>query len=262
MNLKEKIKKGPVFGIAVFTGAACAVEAVGNLGYDFVMLDLEHTPIDADNSIEKLIMAALRSGVSPIVRTADDDPVTLRKLVEMGAEGVTVPHVRTREDIDGIVRSIKFPPLGRRGSDSNVRAANFGAPGFSWPDYIARQNAHTMIIPMDEDYEFTDHIEEILENPNIDAVHFGPLDYALSIGVPIRYKMDDPKVALGFNSLVRLARPKGIGVMVPCVPPTREYAEELIAMGANILIMGNDMWHFQKSIGKAMDEIVTEIRKG
>ena len=61
MKLKEKMKAGPVFGVAIFTGAACAVEAVGNLGYDFVFLDLEHTPLDAGAGMEKLIMAALRT---------------------------------------------------------------------------------------------------------------------------------------------------------------------------------------------------------
>jgi 4-hydroxy-2-oxoheptanedioate aldolase len=118
-----------------------------------------------------------------------------------------------------------------------------------------------MVIPMDEDFEFTDNMEEIMASPCIDAVNFGPLDYALSVGVPIRYKMDDPKVDYAFKRLVELARPRGIGVMAPCVPPTPEYARELIAAGANMLIMGNDMWHFQKSIGKAMEETVRVMRR-
>jgi 4-hydroxy-2-oxoheptanedioate aldolase len=261
MKLKEKMKKGPVFGVAIFTGAACAVEAVGNWGYDFVFLDLEHTPLDADVGMEKLIMAALRTGVSPLVRTANQDEAVLRKLVEMGAEGIIVPHTRTAADVEEIVRAVKFPPLGRRGSDSNVRAAGFGGPGFSWQEYITRQNAETLIIPMDEDYEFTDNIEAILSNPLVDAINFGPLDYALSIGIPIKYKMDDPVVAGAFKKLVELARPKGIGVMAPCVPPTLEYAHELITSGANMIIMGNDMFHFQSGIGKAANEIVSVVRK-
>jgi 4-hydroxy-2-oxoheptanedioate aldolase len=261
VNLKEKLRQGPVYGVAVFTGAACAVEAVGNQGYDFVFLDLEHTPLDAGNDIEKLILCALRSGVSPLVRTADQDEVVLRKLVEMGAEGVIVPHIRMARDVEDIVRAIKFPPVGRRGADTNVRAAGFGGPGFDWTTYISAQNDETMVIPMDEDFEFTDNMEEIMASPCIDAVNFGPLDYALSVGVPIRYKMDDPKVDYAFKRLVELARPRGIGVMAPCVPPTPEYARELIAAGANMLIMGNDMWHFQKSIGKAMEETVRVMRR-
>lgn len=261
MLLKEKLKKGPVYGVAVFTGAACAVEAVGNLGYDFVFLDLEHTPLDAGNTMEKLIMSALRTGVSPLVRVANEDEVVLRKILEMGAEGVIVPHTRTAHDVQQIVRAVKFPPLGRRGADSNVRAAAYGAPGFSWTEYIERQNSQTMVIPMDEDYEFTDNIEEIMNSPCVDAVNFGPLDYALSIGVPIRYNMSDPKVAYAFKRLVELAKPRGIGVMAPCVPSTPEYARELIAMGANLLIMGNDMYHFQKGISGAMNETVSMLRK-
>jgi 4-hydroxy-2-oxoheptanedioate aldolase len=261
MNLKEKMRKGPVYGIAVFTGFTGVVEAVGNHGYDFVFLDLEHTPLDAGNGIEKLIMSALRANVSPLVRTADGDEVTLRKLVEMGAEGVIVPHTRTADDVAEMVRAVKFPPLGRRGADSAVRAARFGGPGFSWDAYIADQNDKTMVIPMDEDYEFTDNIEAILDSPCVDAVNFGPLDYALSVGVPIRYDMSDPKVAFAFKRLVELARPKGIGVMAPCVPPTPEYARTLIEAGANMLIMGNDLYHFQKGIGAAMSDAVAAMRK-
>lgn len=116
MLLKEKLKKGPVYGVAVFTGAACAVEAVGNLGYDFVFLDLEHTPLDAGNTMEKLIMSALRTGVSPLVRVANEDEVVLRKILEMGAEGVIVPHTRTVHDVEQIVRAVKFPPAWTSGS--------------------------------------------------------------------------------------------------------------------------------------------------
>lgn len=261
MNLKEKLKAGPVYGIAVFTGSAAVVEAIGNHGYDFVFLDLEHTPLDAGVGIEKLIMSALRARVSPLVRTADADEVTIRKLAEMGAEGVIVPHTRTAGDVEDIVRAIKFPPLGRRGADSAVRAAGFGGPGFAWEAYIKAQNDGTMVIPMDEDYEFTDNIEAILSSPCVDAVNFGPLDYALSIGVPIRYKMDDPKVAYAFKRLVELARPRGIGVMAPCVPPTPEYARELIAAGANMLIMGNDLFHMQRGIGAAMTDVVAAMRR-
>jgi 4-hydroxy-2-oxoheptanedioate aldolase len=159
-----------------------------------------------------------------------------------------------------MVHAIKFPPIGRRGADSAVRAAGFGGPGFKWEDYIKGQNEHTMIIPMDEDYEFTDNIEEIMNHPGVDAINFGPLDYALSVGVPIRYKMDDPKVAYAFKRLVELAGPRGIGVMAPCVPPTPEYARELIAMGANMLIMGNDLYHFQRGIGAAMQDTVNIMR--
>ena len=188
MKLKEKMKHGPVFGVAIFTSAACAVEAVGNWGYDFVFLDLEHTPLDAEIGMEKLIMAALLTGVSPLVRTANEDEVVLRKLVEMGAEGVIVPHTRTIQDVEKIVQAVKFPPLGRRGSDSNVRAAGFGGPGFSYENYIKNQNSDTMIIPMDEDYEFTDNIDAILSNPSVDAINFGPLDYALSMEGSLKLK--------------------------------------------------------------------------
>lgn len=81
----------------------------------------------------------------------------------------------------------KFPPLGRRGAESNVRAAAYGGPGFNWPDYIAKSNDESLIIPMAEDFEFADNVDEILSVDGTSVINFGPIDYSLSAGLPIGY---------------------------------------------------------------------------
>ena len=135
MTLRERMKKGPVFGITCFTGAACAVETIGNYGYDFVYLDLEHCTLDGPNNMEKLIMAAKLAGIPSVVRVTSTDEVEIRKVLEMGAEGVVVPHTRTAEDVHEIIKGAKFPPMGRRGGEPCVRSPNFGGPGFPWNEY-------------------------------------------------------------------------------------------------------------------------------
>jgi len=256
VNLKEKMKQGPVFGIAVFTSAACTVETLGNWGFDFAYLDLEHTPMDAPNNMERLIMAARLAGISPIVRTTGADEIEIRKLLEMGAEGVAVPHVRTKADAEACVRAAKFPPIGRRGTESNVRAAGFGGPGFSWEAYIREQNEDTLVIPMDEDFEFTDNLEAILSTPGVDAVNFGPIDYALSCNLPIQYKIEAPRVVSAFDSLVQAAKPKGIGVMCPVVPAAPENVESMIAKGVTMLILGNDMHHLGQAFRRISEDVL------
>ncbi len=262
MTLKSRMKQGPVFGFAVFTGALCVIEAIGSWGYDFVYLDVEHTSLGVGPELERQIMAARLAGIPSVVRLTGTDEVDIRKVLEMGAEGVVIPHVRTRDDAAAIIHAAKFPPLGRRGAESNVRAAGFGGPGFSWPEYIARSNADSLIIPMAEDFEFADNVDEILSVEGIDAINFGPIDYSLSANLPIGYKIDHPSLFEAYKKIETRARAKGIGIMCPVVPPTRENARDMIAKGVTMLILGNDMHHLQTAFKTIMAECVTPIRKG
>lgn len=255
MSLKEKMKKGPVYGITCYTGVASAVEAIGNWGYDFVYLDLEHATIDGLTNMERLILAAHHAGVSPLVRVSGLHDSEIRQVLEMGAEGVIVPHCRTRQDVQTIIKNAKFPPMGRRGGESNVRAAAYGCKGFDWMEYTKKANEDTMIIPMDEDFEFTENIDDILSLPGIDAVNFGPVDYALSVGAQVGYKITDERVDHGYKKLVEVAQPKGIGIMAPVVPSTKADLEAAIKRGINMLILGNDMYHFQQALKNMRAEI-------
>ena len=255
MTLKEKLKKGPGFGITCYTGMASVVECIGRWGYDFVYLDLEHSTIDGLCNIERLILAAKHAGVSPLVRVSGVHDSEIRQVLEMGAEGVVVPHCRCKEDVEKIIFNAKFPPMGRRGGESNVRAAGFGVNGFSWSEYTKKSNEDTMIIPMDEDFEFTENIEEILSVDGIDAVNFGPVDYALSVGAEVGYKITDERVDYGYNRLRAVTKEKGIGIMAPVVPSTESDLRAAIDRGINMLILGNDMYHLNQGLGRIAKEV-------
>jgi 4-hydroxy-2-oxoheptanedioate aldolase len=260
MTLKEKMKKGPVFGMACFTGEPCVIQTIGNYKLDFIYLDLEHTPWMLGADFEKQIMAAKLSGISALVRMADADEVSIRKVLEWGADGVVIPHCKTRQMTETCIEAAKFPPMGRRGAESNVRAAAFGGPGFDWNKYIADQNRDTLVIPMDEDYEFSENIDEILSVPGVDAVNFGPLDYSNSLNLPVQYGMDDA-VRKAFELLVKKTREKKLGCMGPVIPPTRENITQALADGYTMLILGNDMWHFQSSLKSLMQTVTPFIEQ-
>lgn len=255
MTLKEKLKKGPVFGITCYTGMASVVECIGRWGYDFVYLDLEHSTIDGLCNIERLILAAKHAGVSPLVRVSGIHDSEIRQVLEMGAEGVVVPHCRTKEDVEKIIFNAKFPPMGRRGGESNVRAAGFGVNGFSWSEYTAKSNEDTLIIPMDEDFEFTENIADILSVEGIDAVNFGPVDYALSVGAEVGYKITDERVDYGYRRLREETGKRGIGIMAPVVPSKAEDLKAAIDRGINMLILGNDMYHLNQGLGAVAQEV-------
>lgn len=254
MKLKEKMKKGPVFGMACFTGAVCVIESIAQCGLDFIYLDLEHTNWMMESAFEKQIMAAKLHDIGILVRMADDDEVAIRKVLEWGADGVVIPHCKTAAMVQKCVEAAKFPPLGRRGGESNVRAAGFGFQNFDWNVYTQQQNEDTLVIPMDEDFEFTDHLQEILQVPGVDAINFGPIDYALSKGLKVGYGMGQ-EVEEAFETLVKSAREKGVGVLGPVVPPTRENIQAMTAKGYTMIILGNDMWHFQKALRELQEQL-------
>lgn len=260
MTLKEKMKKGPVFGMACFTGTTCIIENIGYSGLDFIYLDLEHTNYQLDEAFEKQIMAAKLHDIAVLVRMADDDAVSIRKVLEWGADGVVIPHCKTAEMARHCVEAAKFYPLGRRGGESNVRAAGFGYRNFDWNSYIEQQNRNTLVIPMDEDFEFSDNIDEILSVPGIDAVNFGPIDYANSLGLKIGYSMGET-VENAYQLLVSKCREKGIGVLGPVIPPTKENLLNAIQNGYSMIILGNDMWHFQKALRELVEKEVSPVRK-
>nr|WP_319488954.1 aldolase/citrate lyase family protein [uncultured Caproiciproducens sp.] len=260
MTLKEKMAKGPVFGMACFTGSTCIIESIGLSGLDFIYLDLEHTDWMLDSDFEKQIMAARLHDISVLVRMADDDEVAIRKVLEWGADGVVIPHCKTKEMTEKCVEAAKFSPMGRRGGESNVRAAGFGYDHFDWNEYMAQQNRDTLVIPMDEDYEFTDNIDEILAVPGVDAINFGPIDYANSLNLKIGYSMGED-VQKAFDILVKKAKAKGLGRLGPVVPPTKENVQNAIENGYNMLILGNDMWHFQKALKDMMNTSINPVCK-
>lgn len=220
MTLKEKMAQRPVFGMTCYTGVACVIETIAMSGLDFIYLDMEHTPHTLNADFEKQIMAAKLHDIAVLVRVPDDNAVAIRKVLEWGADGVVIPHCKTAEMARKCVEAAKFSPMGRRGGESNVRAAGFGCGNFDWSAYMEQQNRDTLVIPMDEDYEFTENIDEILAVPGVDAVNFGPVDYAVSKNLKVGYAMSE-EVHDAFKVLVEKAVPKGIGRLGPVVPPPK-----------------------------------------
>lgn len=241
------MSKRPVFGMTVYSGSPAVVEALGHFGFDFAFIDAEHSPM-AVTDLREIVLAARLAGVSPLVRVTRPDEIEIRKALEMGAEGVIIPHVRDRHDMEICVRGAKFPPIGRRGYDATVRSANYGFANYNAGEYIEHSNRTELIIPMAEDFEFMDNIDDILQIEGIDAINFGPADFALSKNIRVFYDMNQPDVQSAMTEISQKFRAKGVGLMAPAVPPTKENIETLISRGVNMVICGSDMYNYQSAL--------------
>lgn len=263
-TLKEKMKKGPVFGMTIGSGTPAFVEALGMLGYDFVFIDVEHNPRDVTHSdVKEMILSARLVGLSPLVRVTRPDEIEIRKAFELGAEGVIVPHVHNKEEMEICIRGAKFPPFpnGRRGMDIQVRSAGYGLADFGDKDYIDYSNETELVIPMFEDFEFEDNIEEIFSVPGIDAVNFGPADYSMSLNNRTFYDIDQDHVVSALNKLTDYCNPRGIGVMAPSVPVNYEKTKRLIELGCNMIIMSGDFNNFTNMLIQMKKDIVDRAKE-
>ena len=255
-SLAAKMKRGePVFGSTMYAGSTTAIEVAANWGLDFAFIDAEHTPVNVDSHMEKLVLAALLGGIAPLVRVRGTNEWDIRKSLEFGATGVIVPQVNTADQARAIVRAAKFPPFGRRGGDASVRAAGFAGPGFQWSKYMEHENATRLVIPMAESFEFFDNIDEILEVEGIDVVNFGPADYSISRQIPIDYSMKNAEVDEKLSELIEKAHARGIKVMAPCIPPVAESVTALQKKGVDMIIMGNDVMFLNQGYQRAREAI-------
>ena len=133
--LKEKLKNNqPVIGTFVALGHPDVTEMMAGLGFDWLLLDAEHGPLGYE-TLQRLMQAMNGSGCTPIVRPQWNDMVTIKRVLDIGAHGILVPMVNTREEAEYAVRACRYPPRGERGAGPRRAAPGRGtgsAPRPSW----------------------------------------------------------------------------------------------------------------------------------
>lgn len=155
-------------------------EIMAYAGFDFVIVDLEHSPVTGESAYQ-LINSSAALGMTPLVRVPDARPSTIQKTLDMGAHGILVPHVESLEDAENIAQSFRFPPRGRRGAGGTSRAGRWGL--LPTPDYLDYGNNHAAFVPQLESENAVSAAADILALPDVDAIFVGAADLALSLGV-------------------------------------------------------------------------------
>ncbi|MDF2977959.1 MAG: diaminopimelate decarboxylase [Actinomycetospora sp.] len=164
------------------TPSPALVEMVGAAGYDVAILDAEHALVSPD-TLQEMIRAAEVSGVAPWVRVPEHDPGFVLRVLDAGATGIVIPHVRTRADVEAVVRAARYAPDGRRSLNSG-RMVGYGRVDLA--THVATANAAITVVAMIEDAEALDVIDEIVTTPGLDVVLEGAADLSQSLGVPWR----------------------------------------------------------------------------
>lgn len=250
----------PIFGMAFYSQSLAIMEIIGHSGFDFVFIDCEHTPLGIDAQLENVLRAADYAGLGTVVRVKGNDEHQVRNALEFGADAVCVPHIRCAADAERAVSYAKFPPWGIRGAAGDVRSSHYGAGTFDWKAYVEQSNQDTMIVPLAEDREFFDNIDEILAVKGVDMVNIGPLDLAMSLGLGGLVNTNVPEVKTRFDLLLSKAKAKGTHVLCPAIPTTVEQARTLAEKGAKAILLRNDLVCVKNTCKQYIDDIAAPIR--
>ncbi len=217
-----------VFGGIVTRYAPDTVEILGALGYDFVMIDCEHGPANLDQ-VEHMVRAAESFGITPIARIPDHTEQTILRFLDCGLQGIIAPHVNTGEQAAAVARAARYHPDGYRGVATG-RAHDYGI-GVSRNEATAWINSQVLVIPMVEDVEAVNNLDDILQVAGADVLHVAPSDLGQSLGNPgaaeVRRVMSEviPRIRAGGKFV-------GVGGNSPADPAG---VAEFIRQGANFV---------------------------
>jgi len=196
---------GPALGTWVKIPAMEAMELVALAGFDFAVIDLEHSPMDLETAYRLIGVARFR-GVSPIVRVPGLDGGIAQRVLDAGAEGVMVPHVDTVEEATAAVSATRFPPLGERGVGATGRAGAWGA--VPRDEYLRYGREEVVVIAQIESATGVRNAAAIASVEGIDALLVGTADLSVSEG----RTESDPVVAELVGLAVEGGRRAGVPV--------------------------------------------------
>ena len=253
-NLRQRLRQGDVLLgqllLEFFTPGIGPM--LDTCGLDFVIYDMEHGRCDI-TLLEQMIASCRGSGIVPMARVPDLKFAPLSRVLDVGARGVMVPRVETREQTEEIVRQLKYAPQGKRGVALGVAHDLYRAAG---PDFFAQANEETIVIIQLESVRAFENLESIVSVPGVDVAWVGHYDLTLSMGLPGQF--DHPRFLEMMDDLVRACRRHSVAPGF--LPPTQESAVHWIGKGFRMLSLGSDIGVFLDGMKKFKTHVSQESK--
>lgn len=190
--------RGVTIGSWITLAHPAIAEIMAKAGFDWLVVDLEHSVITIREA-EELIRVIELCGVVPLVRLSANDPVQIKRVMDAGAHGVIVPMVNSNEDAERAVDAVKYPPLGRRGVGL-ARAQGYGTWFDEYKTWLERES---VVIVQVEHIKAVQCLNQILSTEGVDGFIVGPYDLSGSLGVPGQF--EHPAVVEALQEVRRAA---------------------------------------------------------
>jgi len=253
--LKQRFSEsGTLFGLWLSLGSADAAEALAHAGFDWLCIDMEHSPNDsADVVAQRRAIAAAHLPSEPIVRVPAAEGWIVKRVLDAGARTLMFPNVESAADAQRIVRLTQYPTAdvrdGLRGAAGAVRAAAYGMRR----DYMTTANAQIATIVQIESAAALEAVDAIAATPGIDCLFIGPADLAASLGHLGDSKHPDVQAAI--DRVVAAAKRAGIasGIFALDVASARQYAQA----GIKVIALASDAMWLLKATRQALQEART-----
>lgn len=211
-SLKARIATRELtFGSWITLGHPAVAEIMARSGFDWLTVDLEHSAITIGQA-EELIRVIDLAGISPLVRVGENNPATIKRVMDAGAHGVIVPMVNTREDAERALRSVQYPPTGTRGVGL-ARAQHYG---LDIEAYQRWNEANSIVVVQIEHVRAIENLEAIFAT-GVDGFMVGPYDLSGSMDIPGQFEHERFREALEQVRKVaeKTGKPAGYHIVKP-----------------------------------------------
>jgi len=229
-RLKDILKRGGVaLGAWVTIPHPEISEILSLLGFDWLLFDLEHAPIDV-GQLEPML-SSVKGKAAPLVRVPDNDPAWIKRVLDLGVAGVMVPLVSSKESAELAVKAARYPPKGIRGVGAR-RAALFG---LREREYYEEADEEVIVIVQIETRESIKNAEAILSTEGVTAYFIGPNDLSFSLGLR---SWRHPEVKEAIREVARIGKDLGVPGGMYCAD--EEALEFALQNDLQLLALGSD----------------------
>lgn len=246
-SLKQRLSAGDqLLGSWVSIGHPAVAEIAAGSSVEFVTVDTEHAPLSVGD-VENMLRAvdAADGSTDAVVRVAWNDPVRIKRLLDVGADGIMVPMVETAEEAEAAVDAVRYPPDGNRG----IAAARASDYGRSFEKYVATANDELAVIVQIESEQGLENAAEIAAVDGVDALFVGPADLSAAVGALGEWEA--PAVTDAVDRV--LSAGEDANVPVGTLAITEADIDRWMASGFDFLVAGVDATHIVEGHRRMQD---------
>jgi 2-keto-3-deoxy-L-rhamnonate aldolase RhmA len=246
-ELKKKISQGQrVLGTWLSISDPAIARMYTQLGYDFLIIDMEHSALNPE-TMQRMLLMFSDTPTCPLVRVPWHEPNWSKWALDAGAEGILFPNVTSAELARQLVAQCKYPPEGERGFFPKT-ASNFL---MNLPEYMQDINERILVWIQIEHVDGLHNLDEIAQVPGLDALFIGPADLSFSLGIGNQY--DHPEFDAALERIFAGARKAG----VPVAYHMYEISEKAIQKGkaAQIFTFGFDILYARLGALQALEQV-------
>jgi len=251
--LKEKLRNGELtIGSWITIGSSAIAEIFANSGFDWLVVDLEHTTLSLDQAGE-IIRTIDLSGLPALVRLTDNDSNQIKRVMDAGANGIVVPMVNSIDDAKSAISATRYAPIGHRG----VGLARAQLYGDSFRGHLEWQKDGPVVIVQIEHQSALDNLTEIFSVPGVDGFIIGPYDLSCSMGIPGEF--DRPEFIKAMDQILQAGLKAGCVAGLHIVEPDTEHLKKAIREGYRFIAYSVDIRMLDVSARTGV-QIVKEIK--